>query len=135
MIHNFPSNSAYHSSHTVVLHRRSDYHSFGLYVAEDVPSGVYVVTVAPNSPAANSNIQPGDRVLAINEQLVSSMHNNPIEMIRQLSITSQSLTLTIQPSNILQTLNVPLSNNLNNDNYNYSVPSKPNISINNDLER
>jgi len=115
---------------TVVLHKRPDYHSFGIYVGEDVPVGIYIVTIEPNSPAVDANIQPGDRILAVNGQLVSSMLTNPKDMLVQTAANAQSLTLTIQSTNILETINLISPNNSN-----YQYTSKQNNDIDHELER
>jgi S1-C subfamily serine protease len=106
---------------TITLHKRSDYDSFGIYLGEDVPSGVYIITVDPNSPASVANVQPGDRIIAVNGQAVSSMSRGPQEMITHLAKSSQSLTLALKSSNIVNDLHtlpnntssVQSSNNLN----------------------
>ncbi|CAF3817290.1 unnamed protein product [Rotaria magnacalcarata] len=93
----------------VVLRRRVDHDGFGVYIGEDVPSGLYIVTVESGSPAAVANIQPGDRVLAIDGQLVSTM-KNPKDMLVQIARNSPTLRLTIQSTNMLVELDVPLRN-------------------------
>ncbi|CAF3420409.1 unnamed protein product [Rotaria socialis] len=97
------------SAREVVLHRRVDRDAFGVYIGEDVPSGLYVVTVESGSPAAVANIQPGDRVLAIDGQLVSTM-KSPKDMLIQIASNSPTLRLTIQSTNMLDELDVPLRN-------------------------
>ena len=101
------------STRTVVLHKRPDHSGFGVYIGEDVPSGLYIVTVERNSPASIANIQPGDRVLAVNGQPVSSMSTNPKEALIRAATNAQSLTLTIQSTDIFQTLDIPLQNTTN----------------------
>lgn len=86
---------------TVVLHKRSDQQSFGAYIGEDVPSGLYVVTIEPNSPAWEANVQPGDRIVAVNGQSVSSMHRNLKEIITKLAKNSQTLTLSLKSTSVL----------------------------------
>jgi C-terminal processing protease CtpA/Prc len=103
------------STRTVVLHKRPEHSGFGVYVGEDVPSGLYIVTVERNSPASDANIQPGDRVLAVNGQAVSSMATNPKDALIRAATNAQNLTLTIQSTNIFQTLDIPLQNNTNNN--------------------
>jgi len=120
------------SPFTVVLHKNSN-HSFGMYIGEDIPTGIYIVTTETNSPAANANIQPGDRVLAVNGQLVSSMPKNAKEMIIQIANKAESLTLSIQPTNLLKTIDPLLTNHFSNDNYQYI--SQQNNDINPDLEK
>jgi C-terminal processing protease CtpA/Prc len=95
---------------TVVLHKRPDHNGFGVYIGEDVPSGLYIVTVERNSPASDADIQPGDRVLAINGQAVSSMSTNPKDTLIKAATNSQSLSLTVQSTDIYQTLDIPLAN-------------------------
>ena len=56
---------------TVVLRKRSNQHRFGLYISDDIPSGVYIVTIEHNSAAMEAGLQPGDRILAVNGQLIS----------------------------------------------------------------
>lgn len=90
------------SMYTVVLHKHFNRQNFGVYIGKDVPKGFYIVTVEPNSPAADANIQPGDHVLAINGQLISSMSEKSIEMITQISNQAESLTLSLLPSDILK---------------------------------
>jgi hypothetical protein len=88
--------------YTVVLHKRSNHRNFGVFIGKDVPKGFYVVTVEPNSPAADANIQPGDHLIAINGQLVSSIPENSIEMIARILSQAESLTLSLQSSDILK---------------------------------
>ena len=98
------------TSRTVTLRRASEQSSFGVYIGQDVPAGLYVVTVERNSPAAAANIQPGDRVLEVNGQLVSSMSKNPNDLLIKAASQSLTLTLTIQSTDILEQLNIPLAN-------------------------
>ncbi|CAF4946036.1 unnamed protein product, partial [Rotaria magnacalcarata] len=65
------------TEHTVVLHKRSDQQSFGLYIGEDYPFGVYIITIEPDSPAAQGNVHAGDRIISVNGQMVSKMATNP----------------------------------------------------------
>lgn len=125
------------ASHTVVLHKRPDHEGFGVYIGEDIPSGLYVVTVERNSPASYANIQPGDRVLAVNGQLVASMSMNPKEMLIKAAGKADSLTLTIQSTNILQSLDIPAPNSYqdNNDYSKKKQPAKQTLPVNSDLER
>jgi len=125
------------STRTVVLHKRPDHDGFGVYIGEDIPSGLYIVTIERNSPASDANIQPGDRVLAVNGQLVSSMLKNPKEILTKAASHAESLTLTIQSNNILQTLDLTSTNN-GKDNNDHSVKqnsSKRTSAINLDLEK
>jgi S1-C subfamily serine protease len=92
------------SLRTIILHKRPDHPFFGIYLANDVPSGLYVVTIEPNSPAANVQIQPGDHIIAVNGKLLSNSSSDPKHDIAQLAKTARSLTLTIQPSNLLHTV-------------------------------
>jgi C-terminal processing protease CtpA/Prc len=124
-------------SRTVVLHKRPDHDGFGVYIGEDIPSGLYIVTIERNSPASDANIQPGDRVLAVNGQLVSSMSKNPKETLMKAASNADSLTLTIQSNNILQTLQIKSTNDYQNNN-DHSVKqnsSKRTSAINLDLEK
>jgi S1-C subfamily serine protease len=136
------TSSKHGASRTVVLHKRPDHNGFGVYIGEDVPKGLYVVTVEINSPAADAKIQPGDRVLAVNGQLVSSMTTNPKEVLTKEATNAENLTLTIQSTDIFETLNIPLQNSYDNDtNSNHSNRSsqrnlsKRRLDITNDLER
>lgn len=113
----YSSTSSTPSSRTVVLRKRSGHDGFGVYIGEDIPSGLYVVTVERNSPASDVNIQPGDRVLSINGKLVSSMSENPKEVLVKAASNSDTLTLTIQSNNILQSLNIPTTTTTNNSQY------------------
>ena len=109
------SNPLYYSSslptstatRTVFLQKKGNQHSFGVYVGQDVPNGLYVVTVEVGSPAADAQIQPGDRVVAVNDQYVSQMTGNPKRTLMDLAMHSQTLTLMIQSTNIFQQLNLP----------------------------
>lgn len=128
------------STRTVVLRRRPDHDTFGVYIGEDVPAGLYIVTVERNSPASDANIQPGDRVLAVNGQLISSVTSNPKEMVRRAAVNAQTLTLTIQSTDIFRKLNIPLTDNSRAANNNTTQSLRyPHVgqSLNNntDLER
>ena len=81
-----------------------------MYIGQDVPAGLYVVTVERNSPAAAANVQPGDRVLAVNGQLVSTMSRNPKDLLIKAASHSLELTLTIESTDIFEQLNLPLTN-------------------------
>lgn len=104
-----PSSNALSSpaSRTVVLQKKSNQNSFGVYVGQDVPTGLYVVTVETGSPAHHAQIQPGDRVLAVNGQLISQMTGNPKNTLMDLALHSRTLTLTIESTDIFQKLNLP----------------------------
>jgi len=106
------------TTRTVVLQRRSDHQGFGVYIGEDIPSGLYVVTVERNSPAAETNIQPGDRVLAFNGISVASIQNNPKERLIQVAANSSTLSLTIKSTDIYQNLQAPLMNSATTNTYN-----------------
>ncbi|CAF5068054.1 unnamed protein product, partial [Rotaria sp. Silwood1] len=105
---------------TVVLHKRSDQQIFGLHFGDDIPYGVYIITIEPNSPAADADIQPGDRVLAVNGQLVSQIFGNPREIVSEFSNRVQSLTLTLESSDILRIIDEPFTNGYYNNYYQYS---------------
>lgn len=126
------------STRDVVLHRHPGHNGFGIFIGEDVPSGIYIVTVERNSPAEQANIQPGDRIIAVNGQLVSSMTTSPKEVIANEAGKSQSLSLRIRSTDIFETLNSQ-SNNQIKDNNNTPVkqpPSTQRIStLHTDLER
>ena len=93
-------------AYTVVLHKNPGYPNFGIYIGEDVPSGLYVVTTEPNSPAAQENIRPGDRVLAFNGQLVSSLSTNARDILARTAATAQTLTLSLEPTDALNGINI-----------------------------
>ncbi|CAF1386094.1 unnamed protein product [Rotaria sordida] len=135
-VYHSASSSQNSSTRNVVLHKGPDQSGFGIYIGEDIPSGLYIVTVDHNSPAADANIQPGDRVLAINGQSVSSMTKDPKEILFQAATNNQRLTLTIQSTSILQTLNMPLTNNYKPDEnfHKQQTSSKRTFDKNSDLE-
>ncbi|CAF3690053.1 unnamed protein product [Rotaria sp. Silwood1] len=117
---------------TVTLHKRTYQPIFGLYFGDDIPYGVYIITIEPNSPAADAYIQPGDRILAVNGQLISQMFGNPREIVSELANRVQSLTLTLQSTNILRVIDEPFTNGYYNNYYQYS--SNYNQGIDYDLE-
>ncbi len=126
------------SSRTVVLRKRPDHDGFGVYIGEDIPTGLYVVTVERNSPASDANIQPGDRVLAVNGKLVSSMSTNPKEVLIKAATNAENLTLTIQSTNIFEILNMPSTNSYTTNNDHQSKKrnsSRQTLPINTDLEK
>ena len=90
------------SVYTVVLQKNRIYPHFGVFIGRDIPSGLYVVTIEPNSPAAQANIQPGDRVLAINGRLVSSFIEDPTDIIFRLAHQTERLTLSLTRSNTMK---------------------------------
>ena len=121
------------SPRTVTLRKRPNFPTFGVYLGNDVPSGVYVVTVQPHSPAAQAKIQPGDRVLAVNDQLVSSMPKNAKDMIVDLAQHAQSLSLTIQPTDLFEALDGLLHSTVPVDRPASTV--KPSSPIDRELEK
>lgn len=152
MASNIQSNPVYYSlsalssgenlpTRTVVLRKRSDHAGFGVYIGEDVPAGLYIVTVERNSPASDANLQPGDRVLAVNGQMVTTMKDNPKETLIREATNAQTLTLTVQSTDIIQSLNIPLANsstmNIDRSSFNqYPTRQTFNITSNSmDLER
>lgn len=98
---------------TVVLHKRPEHNGFGLFLGEDVPSGLYVVTVEGNTPAADADIQPGDRIVAINGESVSSMSTDPKAAIVKAASQSDRMTLTVESRNLMQTTQPSLSRSQN----------------------
>ena len=100
---------------TVFLEKKGNQNSFGVYVGQDVPNGLYVVTVELGSPAAEARIQPGDRVVAVNDQYVAQMTGNPKRTLMDLAMRSPTLSLTIQSTNIFQQLNLPPPNLTSHD--------------------
>ncbi|CAF1049546.1 unnamed protein product [Adineta ricciae] len=64
------------------------------------------VTTEPNSPAAQANIRPGDRVLAFNGQLVSSLSRNVRDILVRTAATAQTLTLLMEPTDALNGINI-----------------------------
>ncbi|CAF0818550.1 unnamed protein product [Adineta ricciae] len=120
-------------AYTVVLHKNPGYPNFGIYIGDDVPYGLYVVTTEPNSPAAQANIRPGDRVLAFNGQQVSSLSRNARDILVQTAATAQTLTLSMEPSDSLDGINIrPNSTVVYRETYPNS--SQTTNFINNDLE-
>lgn len=95
------------SVYTVVLEKNRTYPHFGVFIGRDIPSGLYVVTIEPQSPAAQANIQPGDRVLAINGQLVSSFIDDPTDIIYRLAYQTERLTLSLTRSNTIKYIDLP----------------------------
>ena len=133
------SESAYSgsSTRTVELRKRPNQQSFGFYIGEDFPSGLYVVTVERGSPAAEARIQPGDRVLAVNGQLVSTVPVNPKQMVIRAASHAQSLTLTIQPTDLFQDLDLTKPTTYSDTNHYHLPKSQPATKVknlNNDLE-
>lgn len=124
------------SNRDVILQRRINHDGFGIYIGEDVPSGLYIVTVERGSPAAEANLQPGDRIVAINGQSLS-MIRNPKEVLVQAASNSSSLQLTVQTTNIFEELDIPLTNSYRAE----RKPSgekaftQPQVNTNPDLER
>jgi C-terminal processing protease CtpA/Prc len=122
---------------TVVIHKRPDHSGFGVFIGEDVPVGLYVITVERNSPAADANIQPGDRVIAVNGQSVSSMSGNPKDAVLNAATNAESLTLTLQSSNLMDTLDTPFTySDKDNDTHTQQRYSpKQTLPLNTDLEK
>ncbi|CAF3651245.1 unnamed protein product [Rotaria socialis] len=126
------------SEYTVVLHKRSDQQSFGLYIGEDYPFGVYIITIEPHSPAAEANVHAGDRIISVNGQMVSKMSTNPKETVSNIAKRAQRLTLSIQSSNIYDLIDKPsmidfnnnktttttTTTNNNNNKYRYDAPTQ-----------
>lgn len=101
-----PSNN---ESRTVILRKQNYGDNFGIYVGQDVPYGLYVVTVDPHSPAAKANVRPGDRVLTINGQSVSNIKGNAKQVLINLAAQVQSISLEIQSTNLFENLDIPLN--------------------------
>ena len=101
------------SSRTVVLQKGPNHEGFGLFLGEDVPKGLYVVTVERNSPASEANIQPGDRILSVNGQLISAIPRDPKEFVVRAATNANTLTVTIQSTGMFDTFDSPLANDLN----------------------
>ena len=116
---------------TIVLTKRANQSTFGLYLANDIPQGIYIVTIEANSPAAEAKIRPGDRLLAVNGQLVRLMIKNPKETVLQIAQYARSLTVTIEASDLLDYLEVLLSS----DNYKPSLINNRTIFVEPDFER
>ncbi|UJR32032.1 hypothetical protein I4U23_019500 [Adineta vaga] len=106
------------SSRTISLHKGPNHNGFGLFLGEDVPNGLYVVTVERNSPASEANIQPGDRILAVNGQPISSMSKDPKEIVVEAAMNSNTLTFTIESTDTLQTIQPSLLNSSTEKIYN-----------------
>lgn len=103
------------SPYDIVLQRTAQHQYFGIYVCEDVPTGVYVATIEPDSPAAKANIQPGDRVIGINGQSVLSLNMNPQQAVIRIAHQSDTITLSIAPSDILKFLGLSSSVDTNSE--------------------
>ncbi|CAF1175374.1 unnamed protein product, partial [Didymodactylos carnosus] len=109
----------------VRLQKVQDHDSFGVYIEEDISHGLYVVTVENNSPAFNAQIQPGDRILGVNDQRIANVQN-PKEFIVEKAINARSIDLVILPSNILHTvLSTMMTNYVDNPNSQYYVEQTP----------
>lgn len=110
------------SVYTVVLQKRRNYRHFGVFIGRDFPSGLYVVTVEPNSPATEAGIQPGDRVVAINGQLVSSIVDNPTDIVLRLAHHTDRLTLSLTRSNTMKYAGLSQQNGIDYgfDKYNHT---------------
>lgn len=121
--------------YTVVLHKNSSQKNFGIYIGEDIPNGIYIVTLEPNSPAAHSNIQPGDRVLAVNGQLLSQISTNPKEFVLHIANTTESLTLSLESSDLLKFVDYPSINNNISSNKPYRYVSEQSNGIDPNLEK
>lgn len=119
---------------TVALHKSSLQDSFGIYIGEEVPYGIYVITIDADSPAAEANIHAGDRILAVNGYFVSSMSKNAKEIISKIASTTHNLTLIIQPTAIYEFLNVPLTNSGESITH-YAYVQKDHNNIDSDLEK
>ncbi|CAF3509165.1 unnamed protein product, partial [Rotaria sp. Silwood2] len=44
------------AQHTILLNKCSGQHSFGIYMSGHRRSGIYIITMESNSPAADANI-------------------------------------------------------------------------------
>ncbi|CAF2073572.1 unnamed protein product [Rotaria magnacalcarata] len=118
------------TEHTVVLHKRSDQQSFGLYIGEDYPVGVYIITIEPDSPAAQGNVHAGDRIISVNGQMVSKMATNPKETVSNIAKNAHSLTLSIQPSNIYDLIDKPSTIDFNNNKITTNANTNTNTNTN-----
>ena len=129
-------NHLHPSLRTVILRKRANHPTFGIYLAEDVPSGIYIVTIEPNSPAAEAQIQPGDRLLAVNGQAVSAMSSNPKHRIAKIAQTARSLTLMIQSMHLLDVIETFFPDEGYSTTYHPpSYPSQESIVFDHDLEK
>lgn len=116
---------------TLILRKGPQQATFGLYLADDVSQGLYIFTVEPKSPAADANIQPGDRLVAVNGQWIRSMLKNPKQTVLELAQRVRTLTVTIQPSDLLDCLEVLLQM----PDFHPSIPHPRTILVDRDFER
>ncbi|MFS1425146.1 S41 family peptidase [Shewanella sp. 10N.286.48.B5] len=72
------------------------YFGFGFEVATD-DNQITIITPYANSPAARANIQPGDKVLQLNDTLIDQTNlTDVLTEIKQHSINKRPITLTIE---------------------------------------
>ncbi|ARD24378.1 S41 family peptidase [Shewanella japonica] len=72
------------------------YFGYGFEVATD-DDQITIITPYPNSPAARANLQPGDKVLQLNDTVIDSANLTDVLMdIKQNSNAKQTINLTIE---------------------------------------
>ncbi|QSX30148.1 S41 family peptidase [Shewanella cyperi] len=87
-----------------------EYYGFGFEVASGNSEQLNIIAPFPNSPAARAGILAGDRILKINDKLVSSLDLNvALSEIRYHSINNLALDLELQHNNDDQTFAVTLT--------------------------
>ncbi|QSX37325.1 S41 family peptidase [Shewanella sedimentimangrovi] len=87
-----------------------EYYGFGFEVASGNSEQLNIIAPFPNSPAARAGILAGDRILKINDKLVSSLDLNvALSEIRYHSINNLALDLELQHNNDDQVFAVTLT--------------------------
>ncbi|CAF4398358.1 unnamed protein product, partial [Rotaria magnacalcarata] len=92
--------------------------------------GVYIITIEPDSPAAQGNVHAGDRIISVNGQMVSKMATNPKETVSNIAKNAHSLTLSIQPSNIYDLIDKPSTIDFNNNKITTNANTNTNTNTN-----
>lgn len=81
----------------VILLKKQNETNFGLFLGDDYPTGVYVVSIELNTAAWRSGISPGDKILTVNGVPIRNFGKNGRFFLSKMASKSEILFLTVAP--------------------------------------